>query len=332
MNRKIKSTIAVFMAVIMLVTALTFTATSSVSAAEPGDTVYKNGVVEYIISPTNTTSIAGYEINMSYNNTIASAVDVQNMVELPGGEFMFSNKDIYGNYKRTVFAFDTGYYGIPLEAGQGIVKVVFEINDTTNIGDIVISDTSEFYNGAFVTLDYGTGDLVSSFNIISYGDVPESETQPTTEPGTEPTTEPGTEPTTEPGTEPTTEPTEPTTVEPATVEPTTVEPTTVEPTTVEPTTVEPTTVEPTTVAPTTMEPESRPDPGVKIGDVNDDGIVNGADAGLLSRYASSWSGYKDKIKNRAAADINNDGSVNGADAGILARYVSSWTNYARYFN
>ena len=83
MNRKIKSTIAVFMAVIMLVTALTFTATSSVSAAEPDDTVYKNGVVEYIISPTNTTSIAGYEINMSYNNTIASAVDVQNMVELP---------------------------------------------------------------------------------------------------------------------------------------------------------------------------------------------------------------------------------------------------------
>ena len=325
MNRKIKSTIAVFMAVIMLITALTFTATSSVSAAEPGDTVYKNGVVEYVIGVTNSTGIVGYELHVTYNTGVASAVDIQNMIELPGGEFEFSNTDIYGNYKRYLYAADSGYYPIPLEAGQGFVKVVFKIKDTTNVGDIVYSDASEYYNGSYVTRDYSTGSLVASFNILDYGDAPEPPSEaPTTE---EPTEEPTTEAPTE---EPTT--VEPATVEPTTVEPTTVEPTTVEPTTVEPTTVEPTTVEPTTVAPTTMEPESRPDPGVKIGDVNDDGIVNGADAGLLSRYASSWSGYKDKIKNWAAADINNDGSVNGADAGILARYVSSWTNYARYFN
>ncbi len=329
MNRKIKSTIAVFMAVIMLVTALTFTATSSVSAAEPGDTVYKNGVVEYIVATTNATEIIGYELHARYNTEVASAVDIQNMIEFPGGEFDYSNKDIYGNYKASLYAADSGYFSVSLDAGQGFVKVIFEIKDTTTVGDIITIDSSEYYSAAYITCTRDTGDIVTSYNILDYGDVPEPPEEPTTE---EPTEEPTTEaPTEEPTTvEPAT--VEPTTVEPTTVEPTTVAPTTVEPTTVEPTTVEPTTVEPTTVAPTTIEPESRPDPGVKIGDVNDDGIVNGADAGLLSRYASSWSGYKDKIKNWAAADINNDGSVNGADAGILARYVSSWTNYARYFN
>ena len=70
---------------------------------------------------------------------------------------------------------------------------------------------------------------------------------------------------------------------------------------------------------------------VITGDINNDGVVNGADAGLLNRYASGWTGYADKIKNPAAADINNDGKVNGADAGILSRYVSGWTQYARFF-
>ena len=70
---------------------------------------------------------------------------------------------------------------------------------------------------------------------------------------------------------------------------------------------------------------------VKIGDINNDGTVNGADAGVLSRYASGWTGYADKIKNMTAADINGDGNVNGADAGILSRYVSGWTQYARFF-
>ena len=68
-----------------------------------------------------------------------------------------------------------------------------------------------------------------------------------------------------------------------------------------------------------------------IGDVNNDDVVNGADAGLLSRYASGWSGYYDKIKNMVAADINNDDKVNGADAGILARYTSDWDQVRWYF-
>lgn len=68
-----------------------------------------------------------------------------------------------------------------------------------------------------------------------------------------------------------------------------------------------------------------------IGDVNNDGNVNGADAGVLSRFAAGWKGYEDKIKNIAAADINGDGNVNGADAGILARYTSGWKQYDKYF-
>ncbi|MEE0957872.1 MAG: dockerin type I domain-containing protein [Ruminococcus sp.] len=63
------------------------------------------------------------------------------------------------------------------------------------------------------------------------------------------------------------------------------------------------------------------------GDVNDDGQVNGADAGILSRYASGWKDYDAKIKNMQAADINGDGDVNGADAGILNRIVSGWKTY-----
>lgn len=73
------------------------------------------------------------------------------------------------------------------------------------------------------------------------------------------------------------------------------------------------------------------DKKVLIGDVNNDGQVNGADAGVLSRYAAGWKGYADKIKNLKVADVNNDGSVNGADAGILARYTSGWKQYAKFF-
>ncbi len=68
-----------------------------------------------------------------------------------------------------------------------------------------------------------------------------------------------------------------------------------------------------------------------IGDLNGDGSVNGADAGLLSRYTSGWKEYEEKIKNMKAADVSGDGQVNGADAGILSRYVSGWTLFAKYF-
>ncbi|MEE0873310.1 MAG: alpha-amylase family glycosyl hydrolase [Ruminococcus sp.] len=78
---------------------------------------------------------------------------------------------------------------------------------------------------------------------------------------------------------------------------------------------------------------NRPEPqATLIGDVNDDGKVNGADAGLLSRLTSGWDGYEEKIKNMDAADINGDGKVNGADSGILSRYTSGWDNYDKYFN
>ena len=70
---------------------------------------------------------------------------------------------------------------------------------------------------------------------------------------------------------------------------------------------------------------------VLIGDVNDDGKVNGADSGLLNRYTSGWEGYAEKIKNMDAADINRDGKVNGADSGLLNRYTSGWDTVKKYF-
>jgi endoglucanase len=70
---------------------------------------------------------------------------------------------------------------------------------------------------------------------------------------------------------------------------------------------------------------------ILTGDLNGDGKVNGADAGILSRYTSGWKGYADKIKNMDAADINGDGKVNGADAGLLSRYTSGWSSVKKYF-
>ena len=69
---------------------------------------------------------------------------------------------------------------------------------------------------------------------------------------------------------------------------------------------------------------------IKHGDLNCDGKVNGADAGLLNRYISGWEGYENKIKSMQCADINGDGKVQGNDAGLLNRYCSGWTGYDSY--
>ena len=71
---------------------------------------------------------------------------------------------------------------------------------------------------------------------------------------------------------------------------------------------------------------------VVTGDMNGDGKVNGADAGIINRYTSGWEGYADRIKDMKAADINGDGKVNGADSGILNRYTSGWEGYDKYFS
>lgn len=120
-------------------------------------------------------------------------------------------------------------------------------------------------------------------------------------------------------------PTEPTTAE-STNEPVT----TVEPTTVQVTTAEPTTEPASTNADPSTEPTQNPKISFLCGDVNNDGKVNGADAGILSRYSSGTKEMEQRIKNRDAADLNRDGKINGADAGILSRYSSGWTRYAQY--
>ncbi len=70
---------------------------------------------------------------------------------------------------------------------------------------------------------------------------------------------------------------------------------------------------------------------VKKGDFNGDGKINGADAGMFSRYVSGWYGSGSSVGDLSAMDINGDGKVNGADAGILSRYVSGWAGYEKYF-
>jgi hypothetical protein len=221
-KKKIKSKFAVFMAAIMVVLSLVIPSAVSVSAAAaPEDVVYKNGVVEYIIGVSDDVAVTGYEVNIEYDLDVATAVDMQGIIEFPGGEFEFANKDVYGNYRSYLYAADSAYYPVSASAGQGLVKIVFEIKETTNVQDIISLDNSEFYDSRYKSRGYSYegSHLVSSFEILNYGDVPvepEPVTEPVTEPATEPITEPATEPVTEPETEPVTEPaTEPIT-EPAT--------------------------------------------------------------------------------------------------------------------
>ncbi|MBQ3534395.1 MAG: hypothetical protein IJA56_04485 [Clostridia bacterium] len=73
-------------------------------------------------------------------------------------------------------------------------------------------------------------------------------------------------------------------------------------------------------------------PAFKVGDVNNDGEVNGTDRGILARYLAEWPGYELQILSWDAADINGDGEVNGQDRGILARYLAEWHGeYDEYF-
>jgi hypothetical protein len=50
-----------------------------------------------------------------------------------------------------------------------------------------------------------------------------------------------------------------------------------------------------------------------VGDLNGDGMVNGADVGLM---LAGWGTCRN-----CAADLNHDGEINGADLGLL---LSSW--------
>lgn len=56
------------------------------------------------------------------------------------------------------------------------------------------------------------------------------------------------------------------------------------------------------------------------GDVNDDGVVNNKDLGMVMQYLNSW-----KVGiNLDAADVNADGAVNNKDYGILMQYLNGW--------
>ena len=63
-----------------------------------------------------------------------------------------------------------------------------------------------------------------------------------------------------------------------------------------------------------------------LGDVNGDGVVDGADNIMLQRYLAEWAGY-DKLINMDAADINKDNAVDGADNIILQRHLAEWSDY-----
>lgn len=65
----------------------------------------------------------------------------------------------------------------------------------------------------------------------------------------------------------------------------------------------------------------------KCGDLNNDGIVNLADAITLSRTLAGWKGYEITNDLLPYADINNDGSVSLPDAILLSRHLAGWNGY-----
>lgn len=67
---------------------------------------------------------------------------------------------------------------------------------------------------------------------------------------------------------------------------------------------------------------------ILIGDVNGDGVVNGKDRLLLTRWLANWPEALAEGINEAAADVNCDGKVNGLDRLILTRHLARWEEYA----
>lgn len=65
-----------------------------------------------------------------------------------------------------------------------------------------------------------------------------------------------------------------------------------------------------------------------LGDVNGDGVVNGKDRLLLTRWLAKWPEALAEGINEAAADVNCDGKINGQDRLILTRHLARWTEYA----
>lgn len=184
-----KKLFALVLAIVISFSGITVISTASFSAtvAEPTDVVYPNGVVEYIVSVSGDTSLVGFENIINYNLDVVTVTDVQGFVEFPGGEFEYGNNDKYQNHVGRLYAADSAYYPVDVQAGQMLVKFIFKIKETTEVGNIILMDESEFYDGKYKIYDYSSEGLrpVSTFNIIDYGDP--NYVEPTTE---KPTTVP----------------------------------------------------------------------------------------------------------------------------------------------
>ena len=70
-------------------------------------------------------------------------------------------------------------------------------------------------------------------------------------------------------------------------------------------------------------------PAYKIGDLNEDGVIDSTDRIILSRYVAEW---PDIEFNLLAGDIDlSGGNPDSTDRIILSRYVAEWDGYEKYF-
>ena len=59
----------------------------------------------------------------------------------------------------------------------------------------------------------------------------------------------------------------------------------------------------------------------KLGDVNEDGVVNDTDNITLTRYVANWNG---QYVSNSLSDMNRDGILNDADVVLLGRLLAGW--------
>ena len=177
-------------------------------------------------------------------------------------------------------------------------------NDNANVKvSLLTSGNTKIAEGTSFSCDLQSGtnyyiaftaSAPQGFTLTVSGDAAPTPTPtiaPTPTPTAEPTAMPTTEPTSAPTSEPTAEPTAVPTSEP--------------------------TAEPTS-EPTPTNPGQPTE--YMLGDVNDNGIINTADATLVLKYAAGILALSDEAKK--AGDVNKNGMTNTADATLILKYAA----------
>lgn len=71
---------------------------------------------------------------------------------------------------------------------------------------------------------------------------------------------------------------------------------------------------------------TKPEPEIKYGDVNGNGVINQTDMSILKRYLTNYSAEtgSSTVEVKKGADVNGDGRINQTDSSMLKRYLVNY--------